>query len=62
MDLAARFWREEEGQGLAEYTLIVLLVALFFWMGVKDTQVGARMADGWSRVTSCVAAPFSCTP
>lgn len=62
MHMPTRLWREDEGQGLVEYTLIVLLVSLVFWMGVKDTQVGARMADGWSRVTSCVAAPFSCTP
>src|SRR5215813_9576553 len=29
---------EERGQGLIEYTLIVFLVALVLWLGVKSTQ------------------------
>ena len=62
MNLPMRLWREEDGQGLVEYTFVVMLVALVFWMGAKDTQVGTHLANGWSRVTDCVAAPFSCTP
>src|SRR5262245_30749382 len=29
---------EERGQGLVEYTLIVLFVALVLWLGVKSTN------------------------
>lgn len=61
MNLLTRLWLEEDGQGLVEYTLVVLLVALVFWMGVRDTQVGTSMANGWSRVLNCVTAPFSCS-
>lgn len=62
MSLATRLWREEKGQGLVEYTLVVLLVALVFWMGVRDTQVGSHLANGWSKVTACATAPLACTP
>jgi Flp pilus assembly pilin Flp len=61
MNLLTRLWLEDNGQGLVEYTLVVLLVALVFWMGVRDTQVGTSMANGWSRVLTCVTAPFSCS-
>jgi hypothetical protein len=29
---------EEHGQGLVDYTFIVLLVALVLWLGVKGTN------------------------
>jgi Flp pilus assembly pilin Flp len=50
----------QRGQGLVEYTLIVLLVALAFWVGIKNTDVGSHLASGWSRVTACVVAPEAC--
>ena len=34
MELLKRLVVEEEGQGLVEYTLIVLLVALVFWVAL----------------------------
>lgn len=39
MNLLKRLWHEEDGQGLVEYTFVVLLVALVFWMGVRDTNI-----------------------
>ena len=61
MHLLRQLRRKEDGQGLVEYTLVVLLVALVFWMGVRDTNVGNSLATGWSRVLNCVTTPFSCT-
>lgn len=61
MDLLKRLCREEEGQGLVEYTFVVLLVALVFWLGVRDTSIGSSLENGWSRVQTCVNAPLSCT-
>ena len=60
MELFKRLYEEENGQGLVEYTFVVLLVALVFWMGVRDTNIGTSLANGWSRVQNCVSAPFSC--
>ena len=61
MDLLKRLCVEEDGQGLVEYTLVVVLVALVFWMGVRNTNVGASLANGWSRVLNCVTSPSSCS-
>jgi len=61
MNLFKRLCREEEGQGLTEYTLVIVLVALVFWMGVRDTQVGQSLAQAWTKVLDCVTSPFSCT-
>jgi Flp pilus assembly pilin Flp len=60
MNLLKRLWLEEDGQGLVEYTMVVVLVTFVFWMGVKGTDVGSIMADSWTRVTECVTSPFSC--
>ena len=60
MELLKRLLVEEEGQGLVEYTLIVVLVALVFWVAIKSTNVGSGLAAGWSRVTACVGTPASC--
>jgi Flp pilus assembly pilin Flp len=61
MDLLKRLCAEEDGQGFVEYTFVVLLVALVFWLGVKDTTVASSLANGWSRVVNCVSSPFACT-
>jgi Flp pilus assembly pilin Flp len=61
MKLLNRVLVEDEGQGLVEYTLIVLLVALVFWVAIKDTTVGAALANNWSNITTCVSDPTGCT-
>jgi Flp pilus assembly pilin Flp len=60
MNLLNRLWVEEDGQGLVEYTLIVVLVALVFWVAIKNTNIGSQLASGWSKVTACVANPSGC--
>jgi Flp pilus assembly pilin Flp len=62
MSLLKRLRLEEDGQGLVEYTLVVVLAALVFWMGIRDTKVGKSLASGWSKVHNCVTLPFSCSP
>ena len=52
--------QSERGQGLMEYTLIVFLVALVFWGGMRTTNIGDELAGSWSKVIQCVSAPFSC--
>jgi Flp pilus assembly pilin Flp len=61
IELLKRLVVEEDGQGLVEYTLIVVLVALVFWVGIKNTNIGNELEAGWSKVTACVAAPQSCS-
>ncbi len=52
--------QSERGQGLMEYTLIVFLVTLVFWGGMRATNIGDELAGSWSKVIECVSAPFSC--
>ncbi len=54
MEQLKRLVLEEDGQGLVEYTLIVLLVALVFWVAIKDTGIGTALGQGWSKITGCV--------
>lgn len=60
MELLKRLVVEEDGQGLVEYTLIVVLVALVFWVAIKETDIGEGLASGWSKVTDCVVDPTNC--
>jgi Flp pilus assembly pilin Flp len=60
MVLLKRLLVEEDGQGLVEYTLIVVLVALVFWVAIKNTDVGNQLSSGWSKVTACVGDPSTC--
>jgi Flp pilus assembly pilin Flp len=57
MELLKRLVVEEEGQGLVEYTLIVLLVALVFWLGIKNTNIGNSLANAWLNIKDCVDTP-----
>ncbi|MEX0803474.1 MAG: hypothetical protein WD688_09185 [Candidatus Binatia bacterium] len=52
--------RDERGQGLMEYTLIVFLVTMSFWLGVRGTTIGSELANTWAKTVDCVSAPFFC--
>jgi Flp pilus assembly pilin Flp len=45
MELLKRLVVEEEGQGLVEYTLIVLLVALVFWVAIRGTNADDALSN-----------------
>jgi Flp pilus assembly pilin Flp len=54
--------RQEAGQGLVEYSLVVVLVALMFWIAVRNTDIGTSLTSSWSKISDCVFALLSCTP
>ena len=57
------FWnrlQNDRGEALMEYTLIVFLVALGFWGGMRSTNIGDELAASLSKVVDCISAPFSC--
>ena len=58
--LLGRLLVEDSGQGLVEYTLIVVLVALVFWVAIKSTNIGSGLAAAWRKVSDCVSTPSSC--
>jgi Flp pilus assembly pilin Flp len=61
MELLKRLMVEEDGQGLVEYTLIVVLVALVFWVAIKNTNIGNQLASGWVKIGNCVDNPSACS-
>jgi Flp pilus assembly pilin Flp len=61
MELLKRLVKEEEGQGLVEYTLVVLLVALVFWVAVRNTNIGLQLQSAWGQVIACLQTPLTCT-
>lgn len=60
MDFLKKRLTQEDGQGLVEYTVILLLVVFIFWVAVKDTNIGSQIAIAWSNIASCLGGPFSC--
>ena len=54
MEFLKRLVVEEEGQGLVEYTLIVLLVALVFWVAVKGTNADQALSNTWNSIVGCL--------
>jgi len=42
---------------LVEYTLMVLLVALVFWVAIKDTKIGDQLSTSWTSIKNCLADP-----
>ena len=61
MNLLRRLWQAEDGQGLVEYTLVVVLVALVFWVAVKQTNVGPHLEKSWAAIVQCVVTPLQCS-
>jgi Flp pilus assembly pilin Flp len=56
MELLKRLVVEEEGQGLVEYSLIVLLVALVFWVAIQGTNADDALSNAWNDIVACLNA------
>jgi len=53
-NLFKRALLEEDGQALVEYTLIVVLVTLVFWVAIKNTDVANQLTSRWNKVGACI--------
>ncbi|HEY6366872.1 MAG TPA: hypothetical protein VI585_19000 [Candidatus Binatia bacterium] len=60
MSFSKKSLTTEQGQGLVEYSLIVHLVVLVFWVAVKGTGMGDALANSWDTIEACTGSPFSC--
>jgi Flp pilus assembly pilin Flp len=61
MELLKRLMVEEDGQGLVEYALIVLLVVFVFWMAIKGTDIGNQLENAWTKIGTCLENPTTCS-
>lgn len=60
MKLASKKIDGQRGQALIEYTLLLMMVTMVFWVGIKNSDLSQQMSNAWSRVSDCVAAPVAC--
>lgn len=52
MKMPWRLLREEEGQNVIEYTLMIGLVVLTIWLAVNAAGINDILSDIWSKVRS----------
>jgi Flp pilus assembly pilin Flp len=50
-----------KGQALVEYTLLVMLIALVFWVSVKNANLGTALTDAWNKIAACMGDVPSCS-
>lgn len=50
----SKLMQRQDGQGLVEYTLMLVLVALVFWVAIKGTNIGGSLTAAWNEVKDCV--------
>jgi Flp pilus assembly pilin Flp len=58
--LANNKFGAQRGQALIEYTLLLMMVTMVFWVGIKNSDLSQQMSVAWSRVSDCLAAPAAC--
>ena len=52
--------RRQNGQALIEYTFLLMMVSMVFWVGIKNSGLGDELASAWSKVSDCVEVPMAC--
>ena len=50
----------QSGQALMEYTLLLMMVTMVFWVGIKNSDLSQELARAWSKVHDCVEVPMAC--
>jgi len=50
----------QKGQALMEYTLLLMMVTMVFWVGIKNSDMSQELARAWSRVSDCIETPMAC--
>lgn len=59
MSFGKKYLSINNGQALVEYTLLVMLVALVFWV-IKNANVGSALTDSWNKIAACMGDIASC--
>ena len=60
MKRAGATQQRQKGQALMEYTLLLMMVTMVFWVGIKNSDMTRELERAWSRVSDCVEAPIAC--
>jgi Flp pilus assembly pilin Flp len=57
-NILVRLWKEEEGQDLLEYALLIVLVVLVAAAAINP--LGASIAAVYTKANTCIAPPYTC--
>jgi Flp pilus assembly pilin Flp len=52
--------KRQSGQALIEYTLLLMMVTMVFWVGIKSNDLSRELGRAWSSVNECVELPMGC--
>ena len=55
MKFLKRFLREEDGQNIVEYTLMIAMVVLVFWVAVTSSGINVTIKSLWTAVNAQLA-------
>ena len=53
---------EKDSQCFVKYTLLVVFLALVFWVSIMYVSSGSALSDGWNKISACVGNVVSCGP
>ena len=45
---------------MMEYTLLLMMVTMVFWVGIKNSDLSSELSRAWSKVSDCVEVPMAC--
>ena len=60
MKITGATHQRQKGQALMEYTLLLMIVTMVFWVGIKNSDISQELARAWSKVSDCVEVPMAC--
>ncbi len=60
MKITGATQQRQKGQALMEYTLLLMMVTMVFWVGIKNSDMTRELARAWSKVSDCVEEPMAC--
>jgi len=60
MTIAGSSQDRQKGQALMEYTLLLMIVTMVFWVGIKNSDISQELGRAWGRVSECVEVPMAC--
>jgi Flp pilus assembly pilin Flp len=58
-NMLMRLWKEEEGQDLLEYALLLVLIVLIAAAAINP--LGSTISDIFANANSCASTPTTCT-
>jgi hypothetical protein len=53
--------QDDDRQSFVDYMLLVVLIALFFWVAIMYAIPGRALSDGWKTIAACIGDATACS-